>query len=218
MKKIGILGGTFDPVHYGHLILAEQARAEASLDQVIFMPAKVQPFKMNVRITEGEHRYAMLLKASAGNPYFSVSKKELDSPGVSFTIKTLKDLKAEFGSGTELYFIVGTDAFLSLESWYSAEDLLEGFSFIVGTRPGHKEQELKALVRRLKAQYGTPILEINNSEVEISSTDIKRRIRRGKASNTCSRRAWKSIFTKTDCTVSPRNSGVLQLAKTGYKW
>jgi len=181
MRKIGVLGGTFDPVHYGHLILAEQARAEASLDQVIFMPAKVQPFKINVKITDGEHRYAMLLKATAGNPYFSVSRKELDAPGISFTIKTLKNLKIEFGPGTELYFIVGTDAFLSLESWYDAENLLEGFSFIVGTRPGYKEPELKDLVKRLKAQYGTPILEIHNSEVEISSTDIKKRIREGKS-------------------------------------
>ncbi|HWQ79701.1 MAG TPA: nicotinate-nucleotide adenylyltransferase [Anaerovoracaceae bacterium] len=181
MKKIGILGGTFDPVHYGHLILAEQARAEVGLEQVIFMPAKVQPFKLNVKITGEEHRYAMLLEAIKGNAFFSVSRKELDTPGVSFTINTLQDLRAEFGVYTELCFIAGTDAFLSLENWYSAEDLLEGFTFIIGMRPGYKEQELKALITRMKAQYGTRIVEINNSEVEISSTDIKNRIREGKS-------------------------------------
>jgi nicotinate-nucleotide adenylyltransferase len=181
MKKIGILGGTFDPVHYGHLILAEQARTEASLDRVVFMPAKVQPFKLHTEITGGEHRYAMLLAAVAGNPYFSVSRRELDAPGISFTINTLKDCRSESGADTELCFIVGTDSFLSLESWYSSEELLKGFVFIVGTRPGYKEQELKALAGRLAAEYGTRIVGINNSEVEISSTDIKKRIREGKS-------------------------------------
>jgi len=181
MKKIGIIGGTFDPVHYGHLILAEQARVEANLDQVLFMPAMVQPFKLNVKTAEGAHRYAMLQEAVAGNPYFSVSRKELDSPEISYTINTLRDCKEEFGDDTELYFIIGTDAFLNLEKWYAAEDLLEGFSFVIGTRPGYKEQELKAMVDRLREQYNSKILEINNSEVEISSTDIKNRIREGKS-------------------------------------
>jgi nicotinate-nucleotide adenylyltransferase len=181
MKKIGIIGGTFDPVHYGHLILAEQARAEALLDQVIFMPAMVQPFKLNAKIAGGDHRYAMLREAIAGNPNFSVSTKELDSPEISYTINTLKECKAEFGADTELYFIIGTDAFLNLEKWYAAADLLEGFSFVIGTRPGYKEQELNLLVDRLKKQYGANIIEIHNSEVEISSTDIKNRIRGGKS-------------------------------------
>lgn len=181
MEKIGILGGTFDPVHYGHLILAEQARTEASLDRVIFMPAMVQPFKLNVKSAEGDHRYAMLQIATAGNPYFSVSRMELDKQEISYTIHTLKDCKEELGADTELFFIIGTDAFLNLEKWYAAEDLLEGFSFVIGTRPGYKEQELKALIGRLSAQYGTKIIEINNSEVEISSTDIKKRIREGKS-------------------------------------
>ena len=181
MKKVGILGGTFDPVHYGHLILAEQARTEASLDYVIFMPAMVQPFKLNMKSAEGDHRYAMLQDAIAGNPHFSVSRKELDSPEISYTINTLKECRAEFGADTEIYFIIGTDAFLNLEKWYAAEDLLEGFSFVIGTRPGYREDELKALVDRLRGQYGTKIVEIQNPEVEISSTDIKNRIREGRS-------------------------------------
>lgn len=181
MKKIGIIGGTFDPVHYGHLILAEQARIEAALDQVIFMPAMVQPFKLNTKITDGNHRYEMLRKAVAGNPYFSVSRRELDSPEISYTINTLRDCNAEFGADSEIYFIIGTDAFLNMEKWRSAEELLEGFCFVVGTRPGYKEQELKQLLKRIREQYNTKIVEINNSEVEISSTDIKSRIRQGKS-------------------------------------
>ncbi len=181
MKRIGIIGGTFDPVHYGHLILAEQARVEASLDQVVFMPAKVQPFKINAMIADGNHRYAMLMEAVAGNKYFSVSRRELDSSEVSYTINTLRDYKETLGDKAELFFIIGTDAFLGLEKWYASKELLKGFSFIVGTRPGYKEQELKTLIGRLKEEYGTDICEINNSEVEISSTSIKCRIRAGKS-------------------------------------
>ncbi|MEL7656058.1 MAG: nicotinate-nucleotide adenylyltransferase [Bacillota bacterium] len=181
MKKIGIIGGTFDPVHYGHLILAEQARVEASLDRVIFMPAMVQPFKLNAKIADGDHRYAMLLEAVNGNPYFSVSRRELDSSEISYTINTLQGCKEEYGSDTELYFIIGTDAFLNLEKWYAAEELMANFCFIIGTRPGYKEQELKRMLERIRENFGTKVIEINNSEVEISSTDIKNRIRDGKS-------------------------------------
>jgi nicotinate-nucleotide adenylyltransferase len=181
MKKIGIFGGTFDPVHNGHLILAEQARTDAGLDQVIFMPAMVQPFKLNEETAEGEHRYAMLQAAIAGNPYFTVSGKELDSPEISYTINTLKECRDELGAETEIYFIIGTDAFLNLEKWYAAEELLEGFCFAVGVRPGYKEQELKELIGRLREKYGTKIVEINNPEIEISSTGVKERIREGKS-------------------------------------
>ena len=181
MKKIGIIGGTFDPVHYGHLILAEQARVEASLDQVVFMPAMVQPFKLNLKIADGDHRYAMLLEAVKGNLFFSVSKRELDSPEISYTINTLRDCKEEYGSDAELYFIMGTDAFLNLEKWYAAEELLTKFYFVIGTRPGYKEQELKLMLKRIRENFGTKVIEINNSEVEISSTDIKNRIREGKS-------------------------------------
>jgi len=181
MRKIGILGGTFDPVHYGHLILAEQARGEAELDQVIFMPALVQPFKLNNRIAEGHHRCAMLKKAIENNPKFSVSVLELNTPEISYTINTLRDLKKILGADAELYFIIGTDAFLGLEKWYCADDLLHEFSFVIGTRPGYKELELRKHIDYFRSEYGTEIILINNSEVEISSTDIKERIQEGKS-------------------------------------
>lgn len=181
MNKIGILGGTFDPVHYGHLILAEQARGEAKLDQVIFMPAMIQPFKLNAKIADASHRYEMLMKATSDNPEFIVSEMELNSPEVSYTIKTLRDCKNRLGENVELYFIIGTDAFLGLEKWYGSDELLKEFCFIVGTRPGYKELELKQRVEYFREKYNTKITQINNSEVEISSTDIKDRIREGKS-------------------------------------
>lgn len=181
MNRIGIIGGTFDPVHFGHLILAEHARTEASLDQVIFMPAMVQPFKLNKKSAEGEHRFAMLQEAIAGNPNFSVSRKELDSPEISYTIHTLRECRKEYGTDTEICFIIGTDAFLSVEKWYAAKELLENYIFVVGMRPGYKEEELMALESRLRDQYKARIIMIRNPEVEISSTEIKERIREGKS-------------------------------------
>ncbi len=181
MKRVGIIGGTFDPVHYGHLILAEQAREEAALDQIVFMPAMVQPFKLNAKSAGANHRYAMLVQAVSGNPYFSVSRRELDRSQISYTIYTLRDCKAELEEDSELYFIIGTDAFLGMEKWHASEELLTGFSFIIGTRPGYKERELKRMIEHVREKYGTKIIEINNSEVEISSTDIKDRIHKGKS-------------------------------------
>ncbi len=181
MKKIGIIGGTFDPVHYGHLILAEQARVEAGIDGIVFMPAMVQPFKLNKEIANGEHRYAMLKAAVAGNPFFSVSKQELDAAGISYTIDTLRQCEAEYGEDTQIFFIIGTDAFLNLEKWKESEALLRDFSFIVGTRPGYKERELEEALEKVKRQYQTTVIKINNSEVEISSTDIKNRISENKS-------------------------------------
>ncbi|MGI6731283.1 MAG: nicotinate-nucleotide adenylyltransferase [Anaerovoracaceae bacterium] len=181
MKKIGILGGTFDPIHYGHLILGEQAREDAQLDEIIFMPAMVQPFKLHTKAADPFHRLEMLKLATAENPYFSVSEMELNNPGVSYTIDTLRGCEKKYGEYNELHFIIGTDAFLNMEKWYKAEDLLTEFAFVVGTRPSYKEKELKARIKEFREKFGTHIIEINNSEVEISSTDIKKRLYEGKS-------------------------------------
>lgn len=182
MKKIGILGGTFDPVHYGHLILAEQARGEAELDGIVFMPAKVQPFKLNNQTEEGYHRYEMLQKALSGNSFFQVSDLELrNSSEISYTVNTLQALQEQQGADTTLYFIIGTDAFLHIEQWYRSEELLKNYAFVVGTRPGYKEQERVDLVKQVQKRYGTQIIEIHNSEVEISSSDIRERLKKGKS-------------------------------------
>lgn len=182
MRKIGILGGTFDPVHYGHLILAEQARYEAALDTIVFMPAKVQPFKLNNQTAEGHHRYEMLQKATQGNPFFQVSDLELRSSSeISYTMDTLDAFRAQLEEETTLYFIIGTDAFLNIEQWYRSEALLKEYAFIVGTRPGYKEQERVDVIKRLQRSHGTQIVEINNLEVEISSSEIRERLKMGKS-------------------------------------
>lgn len=181
MKRIGILGGTFDPIHLGHLVLAEQAKEEADLDQVIFMPAMVQPFKMNQEIALGNQRYAMIEMAIKSNPSFQVSSRELDSPNVSYTINTLRACKADLEETCELFFIMGTDAFLDIEKWYKSKELLTEFSFVVGYRPGYKEEELLECIHHLREVYHTNIIKMNNRKMEISSTDIKYRIKNKKS-------------------------------------
>lgn len=181
MKKIGILGGTFDPIHIGHLLLAEQAKEDASLDQVIIMPTMIQPFKRNKKIADGNHRYHMIKEAIKGNDHLQVSRQELDTPEISYTINTLKACKRDLGGKCELFFITGTDAFLDIEKWYQSKELLTEFSFIVGSRPGYKEAELIQCINHIKEVYHTNVIKINNRKVEISSTDIKYRIKHGKS-------------------------------------
>ena len=137
MKRIGIFGGSFDPIHYGHLHLAEEARCRAKLDQVLFIPAWVSPFKQDTQPADGSQRLEMVRMAIASNPGFSVSDMELKRREVSYTADTLRRCKAMAGGESRLYFITGTDAFLTIEQWYKSEELLRNYSFLIGTRPGY---------------------------------------------------------------------------------
>ncbi len=181
MIKIGIFGGSFDPVHYGHLLLAEQARCMLQLNRVIFVPAKISPFKLNTVPTRGEDRYHMLRKAIAHNPYFFVSDYELKKDTVSYTIETLRFLKKEWGEEAELYFITGTDAFLSIMDWACAEELLTEFSFLVGNRPGYQQEALDHILAEVRRRYKTKVERVEMPQVDISSTDIKERFCQGRS-------------------------------------
>ena len=180
-KRIGVLGGSFDPLHYGHLILAEQIRQEANLDEVILMPAYVNPFKEEVPPAEGRHRLAMLQLAVSEHPFFAVSDLELRREGPSYTYDTLAQLKAEQYPQDDLFFIMGTDSFYALESWHKAKELIEGFSFLIGMRKGYDEDELKRTIERLNETYPLRAEYVRIPELEISSTDIKKRILEGKS-------------------------------------
>lgn len=181
MNKIGIFGGSFDPIHYGHLLLAEQARSMHGLSRVIFMPAKISPFKLNTMPTKGEDRYAMVLRAIEGNPYFFASDYELQKKTVSYTIETLRALKKEWGNEAKLFFITGTDAFLGIEDWAHAKELLSEFSFLVGNRPGYQDEALERLISQVQNCYETKVEKVEMPKVEISSTDIKERFYSGKS-------------------------------------
>ncbi|MCQ4635908.1 nicotinate-nucleotide adenylyltransferase [Anaerovorax odorimutans] len=181
MKRIGILGGTFDPVHYGHIGLAEDAREQAGLSRVLLIPAKLQPFKLDKQVTCGAHRLAMVRLAVEDIPGLEASDYELKQEQISYTYKTLRAISAEMGEETQLCFITGTDAFLKIDKWKNAEEMLTSYSFAVGSRPGYKEMELDRCIERLKSVYNTDIVKIHNRRRDISATQIRERLESGKS-------------------------------------
>ena len=165
--RIGIMGGTFDPIHHGHLVAASEVASVFSLDEVLFVPTGEQPFKADQQVTVAEHRYLMAVIATASNPQFSVSRVDIDRPGVTFTIDTLRELSALY-PGAELFFITGADALSQILQWKDSDELWELAHFIGVTRPGHEMEtaELPA------GEYS--LLEI--PAMAISSTDCRARV------------------------------------------
>lgn len=180
MNKIGILGGTFDPFHVGHLSVARAAREECALTQVVLLPTKVQPFKLGHKMADERDRVNMVSLVAEENEGFSVCTAEAYSEEVSYTYKTMKTLK-DIYRNAGLYFIMGTDSFLSLENWYKGEELLREFSFIVGMRPGYRENETGEKAEELRSKYRAEIVLLHNRIVDVSSTEIKSNIKAGKS-------------------------------------
>ena len=175
--RIGILGGTFDPVHNGHVALGKAAIRQGSLRKLIVMPAKVQPFKLGREITEDVHRLEMCRRAFAGDERMEVSDYEMIHTSISYTYDTLAYLKTIYPDD-ELFFIMGTDSFLELESWYKGVDLLENFSFMVSVRPGYREEDLQRKIQEYRQHYQADVIEITEEMPDISSTTIKARLSR----------------------------------------
>lgn len=179
MKKVGIFGGTFDPVHWGHIGLAKDAAEQAGLAQVIFVPARLQPFKLDKKITSGADRLHMLKIATADVKNLEVSSYELDAGGISYTYLTMRAMRNLYGADTKLYFITGTDSFLKIETWKNASELLSNYAYIVGVRPGYRQEELEACIDRIKRSYHTEVRNIANVQVDISSTEIRKLLEAG---------------------------------------
>lgn len=170
------MGGTFDPIHYGHLIAAEEARHKFNLSQVSFVPCGIPPHKKDYKVTAAEHRYAMTLLATASNPYFSVSRVEIDRPGPSYAVDTIKIFRKQFGEDVELFFITGLDAVLEVLTWKNPDELVRLCHFIAVTRPGYDAQKLQ---EQLPAHYLDRISLLAIPGVDISSTMIRERVRKG---------------------------------------
>lgn len=181
MKKIGIFGGSFDPIHFGHLILAEQVRVEAGLSRVVFMPACVSPFKQGRKVVSPEERLEMVRLAVQSNPYFSVSDMEIQKQGVSYTAETLRQYRSEAEEETEICFITGTDAFLGIADWRESEYLLSHFSFAIGLRPGFREEELDRFIEEIHQRHGTNVMKVYSSQVDISSSHIRELMEGGRS-------------------------------------
>jgi len=180
IKKYGIMGGTFDPIHVGHLVIAEEIRWKFNLDKVIFVPAGNPPHKDISKITSGEHRYRMTLLATISNPYFDVSTIELEKQGITYTIDTIKELKSLCKNNTEFYFITGADSILELSTWKDVDQLLSMCNFVAATRPGFQLSKIETKVKELESKYNKCIYTVSTPALQISSTDIRNRIREGR--------------------------------------
>ncbi|MBE0584869.1 MAG: nicotinate (nicotinamide) nucleotide adenylyltransferase [Desulfofustis sp.] len=189
MALVGLLGGTFDPVHNGHLQLAEAVLARCGLDRILFIPAAAPPHKINASICPIKCRLEMVRLAVESLPRCTVSELEASPDRISYTIETLRTLRSSQAREATYFFIIGGDAFLEIETWHRWPELLASTSFIVALRQGYPLQDLHALLdhhhfykdsenqeERYHGQHGTSVLLLSAPIDEISSTDIRRRI------------------------------------------
>lgn len=179
-RKIGIMGGTFDPIHTGHLVTAEAVRIEYGLDKVLFIPAANPPHKQHSQVTSAMHRYIMTVMATYSNPHFYVSPIEIERPGLSYTIDTVLALIEQYGDKTEFYFITGADAVQDLTTWRNIDHLLDLCYFIAATRPGCI-CSLDHVIKNFGIKGRERIHRLPTPELEISSTDIRERVRLGRS-------------------------------------
>ncbi len=172
--RLGIMGGTFDPVHFGHLVTAEEALVQFNLDRVLFMPTGRPARKTSQAVTSAEHRYLMTVIATAANPDFDVSRMEIDRPGLSYTVDTLHALREMYGPQTELFFITGADAVWEIVTWREAEGFRGLATFIAATRPGYDLDTARTEHAEELAALGIEFIEV--PALAISSTDIRARV------------------------------------------
>ncbi|MBE6022825.1 MAG: nicotinate-nucleotide adenylyltransferase [Cellulosilyticum sp.] len=176
IKKLAIMGGTFDPIHMGHLVTAEEVRHEFQVDEVLFVPTGHPPHKSHINMTTCEHRYLMTVLATAANPCFKVSRIEIEREGVTYTIDTIKELKRIYGEEVQLYFITGADAVHKILGWKESTELLQLCDFVAVTRPGYNKNELMRKVKEMNEQYESNIHFLEVPALAISSSDIRRRL------------------------------------------
>lgn len=180
MKRIGIMGGTFDPIHLGHLMLGRQAYREYGLDCIWYMPSKNPPHKKDHQITSAKDRCAMIEAAIGEVPFFRLSDFEIKRTGENtYTADTLRLLKESYPD-TKFYFIVGADSIQDIESWYHPEYVLRAVTFLAAERELEEQrQSLDTRIEYLSEKYGAKILRLHCMEMDVASADIRRRIAGG---------------------------------------
>lgn len=177
--KMGIMGGTFDPIHNGHLVAAEQAFDDLELDVVVFMPAGRPAFKQHKKVTAGEDRYAMTLLATSDNPHFLASRFEVDRPKVTYTAETLEALASIYPSNVELYFITGADAIAEVVSWRDAHKIARLAHLVGATRPGYDLGHAKNAIAASGMSFDVAYLEV--PALAISSSYLRDRVVAGQS-------------------------------------
>lgn len=174
--KIGIMGGTFDPIHNGHLIIAEYSRITFDLEEIIFMPTGIPAHKIDNKIASINYRYEMTLLGINSNPHFSISPLEIQREGITYTIDTIKYLQSK-NEYAELYFIMGSDSLYNIYKWKDYKELLGLCKFIVAKRPNQDNNKLKEEIEELNNNYSSSIYILEAPLIDISSTIIRDRIK-----------------------------------------
>jgi nicotinate-nucleotide adenylyltransferase len=177
LQRIGVIGGTFDPIHYGHLAAAEEARVRVNLEKVLFVVALLPPHKLDEDVTPVEHRLAMVRLGIASNPHFEISLVDVDRPGPSFTVDTISMLQEQWGPDTELFFVMGLDSLVEVPTWRQPERLIRLCHLVAVSRPRFEVdmRQLEASVPGISSRVEI----IDMPEVDISSSDLQRRVKEG---------------------------------------
>jgi nicotinate-nucleotide adenylyltransferase len=178
--NIGVLGGTFDPIHMGHLIIAEEVRARLDLDEVLFVPAGQPWLKLNNAnaISPAEHRVAMVRLAIAGEPAYKLSTMEIDRPGPSYTVDTMAELSSKLGAEDKLFFILGWDNLNQLPRWHQPQRLVKLCRLVPVRRVGFASPDLDALEKAVPGLARSLVM-LDTPQIEISSSEIRQRVARG---------------------------------------
>jgi len=177
-RRLGVLGGSFDPIHYAHLRVAEEVRRRLELPHVVFMPAGSPPHKPSQRLSPAEDRYLMAVLATADNPYFSVSRLEIDRPGPSYTIDTIRALKQGLPRGAEVFLIVGADMVLAIDTWYQPDAVLTEAQVVAVPRPGF---DLHRMREGIGPERAARVMVVEVPALDISATRVRERIAAGES-------------------------------------
>ncbi|MCH7786427.1 MAG: nicotinate-nucleotide adenylyltransferase [Chloroflexi bacterium] len=176
--KVGVFGGTFDPIHVGHLIVAEEARGRLGLDEVLFVPAGQPWFKAGDGVTEARHRMAMVELAIASNPCFRASDIEIGRAGPTYTVETLIELREQLGPDSEIYLILGLDSLQEIDRWRSPERVFELATVVGMSRPGCADLDAKRL-DSIFPGASDRVMMLDGPLIDISATDLRRRVSEG---------------------------------------
>lgn len=180
VQRWGVLGGTFDPIHNGHLIAAQTVYEELGLDKVLFIPCGIPPHKLPSAVAPAEHRYALTALAVEDDPRFSVSSFEIDRAGPSYTVHTLEELSRQYRQH-RFFLITGLDAFADIAGWHEPETLFRLADIVVVSRPGHNGRILQETLNELEPWQREKVRALDIPALDISSTGLRRRLREGRS-------------------------------------
>ncbi len=176
--NIGVMGGTFDPIHSGHLLLAEEARTQLNLAEVIFIPAGQPWLRMDSPVSLAEHRLQMVRLAIVDKPYFKLSTIEIERAGPSYTVDTITELKDELDAGDELFFILGWDSLAGLPQWREPSRLIKMCRLVVAPRPDYSAPDLKSLEASIP-EISKQVILLDKPEIDVSASVIRDRVAQG---------------------------------------